>query len=159
VPINPESRRTDTASRLISAPPDAVYQAFEQPASLMAWLPPSGMHGHVLEYDFREGGSYQIELRYDEGTANAVGKTTDQSDVTSGRFVELKPGRRITQSVLFDSGEPALAGEMTITWAFQPAPGGTQVTVTAANVPPGISKADHDAGLRSSLDNLAHFFE
>ncbi len=33
------------------------------------------------------------------------------------------------------------------------------VTVTAENVPNGISRADHDAGLRSSLDNLAGFVE
>jgi hypothetical protein len=33
------------------------------------------------------------------------------------------------------------------------------VTVTADNVPSGISKADHDRALRSSLDNLAGFVE
>ena len=33
------------------------------------------------------------------------------------------------------------------------------VTVTADNVPSGISKADHDIGLKSSLDHLARFVE
>jgi hypothetical protein len=32
-----------------------------------------------------------------------------------------------------------------------------RVTATADKVPPGISKSDHDAGLRSSLDQLAAF--
>jgi len=32
---------------------------------------------------------------------------------------------------------------------------GTRVTVRAENVPAGIRKQDHDAGLRSSLENLA----
>lgn len=33
------------------------------------------------------------------------------------------------------------------------------MTVTADKVPSGISKADHDVGLRSSLDHLARFVE
>jgi hypothetical protein len=71
----------------------------------------------------------------------------------------MTPGRRIRQSVEFDSGDPAFAGEITITWSFEPARDGTLVTVTADHVPSGISKADHDAGLTSSLDNLARFVE
>jgi hypothetical protein len=48
---------------------------------------------------------------------------------------------------------------MTITWTFTPADGGTEVTVVAEDVPDGISQADHDAGLRSSLENLAALVE
>lgn len=124
----------------------------------MQWLPPAGMTGRGLEYDFRGGGRYRIELRYADETS-APGKTTGGTDITRGRFVELVPGRRIVQSVEFESSDPAFAGEMTMTWSFEAAPGGALVTVTADNVPSGIRKADHDAGLRSSLDNLAGFFE
>jgi hypothetical protein len=35
------------------------------------------MTGRALEYDFRDGGRYRIELRYDDGTAAGSGKTTD----------------------------------------------------------------------------------
>jgi len=69
------------------------------------------------------------------------------------------PGRRIKQSVEFESSDPAFTGEMTMTWSFDTAADGTIVTVTADNVPNGISKADHDAGLRSSLENQAAFVE
>ena len=124
----------------------------------MQWLPPAGMTGRVLEYDFRDGGRYRIELRYADETS-ASGKTTGDTDVTGGRFVQLVPGRRIVQSVEFESSDPAFAGEMTMTWSFEPAPEGALVTITADNVPGGISQADHDAGLRSSLDNLAGFVE
>jgi uncharacterized protein YndB with AHSA1/START domain len=151
--------RTDIASRVIGAPPNVIYQAFARPASLMRWLPPSGMSGRVLEYDFRAGGHYRIELHYDEITGAGSGKTTDRTDITTGRFLELLPGRRIKQSVEFESSDPAFAGEMTLTWLFEPAPEGSIVTVTAENVPSGISKADHDAGLKSSLDHLAGVVE
>jgi uncharacterized protein YndB with AHSA1/START domain len=144
---------------VIGASPATMFDAFVSAASLMKWLPPSGMSGRALEYDFREGGSYRIELRYDAGTSSGSGKTTDRSDITSGHFLELVPGRRIKQSVAFESSDPAFAGEMTMTWSFEAAPGGTRATVTADNVPSGISQADHDAGLRSSLDQLARFVE
>ena len=61
----------------------------------------------------------------------------------------------IKHSATFESNDPAFAGEMTMTWAFQPASRGTDVAITADNFPPGIRKVDHDAGLKSSLDHLA----
>jgi len=153
----PEPRResrTDSASREISAPPDRVYGAFADPTALIKWLPPAGMNGRVLEYDFREGGRFRIELTYRD-PPSAGGKTTARSDISSGRFLTLDAGRRIVQSVEFESADPSFAGVVTMTWTFERTPGGTRVTITADNVPAAISKADHDAGLRWSLDNLA----
>lgn len=151
--------RTDTATRLVRAAPEAVYTAFVDEEALMAWLPPRGMTGRVLLFEPREGGRYRIELAL-EGDAHAVtGKTTARTDIASGRFVALEPGRRIVQTVEFESADPAFAGTMVMTWSLDPAPGGTSVGVSAANVPPGISEADHRAGLASSLANLARFLE
>lgn len=151
--------RTDTASLLVAASPEALYGAFADGPTLMKWLPPTGMTGTVHEYDFREGGSYRFELTYradaSGGGAGGGGKSSASSDVTRGRFVALVPGRRVVQSAAFDSDDERFQGEMTITWSFEPAESGTRVTVEATNVPPGIRKEDHDAGLRSSLANLA----
>lgn len=61
------------------------------------------------------------------------------------------------QSVEFESADAAFSGEMTMTWSFEPESAGTRVTITADNVPAGIGKADHDEGLRSSLENLARY--
>ncbi|HWT13669.1 MAG TPA: SRPBCC domain-containing protein [Allosphingosinicella sp.] len=154
----PSQGRTDAASRLLAASPDAVFAALVDPGALMAWLPPDGMSGRALLFEPREGGRYRIELRYQDAAApGATGKTTARTDVTSGRFLALEPGKRVVQSVEFESGDPAFAGEMIMTWSLDPAPGGTRVTVTAANVPAGISAEDHAAGLASSLENLARF--
>ncbi|HEY3493321.1 MAG TPA: hypothetical protein VGK73_01490 [Polyangiaceae bacterium] len=46
--------RTDSASVVVHAKADDVYRAFASPDALIAWLPPDGMTGRVLEYDFRE---------------------------------------------------------------------------------------------------------
>lgn len=149
--------RVDRASLEVAAKPAAVYAAFADSAALMEWLPPGTMTGRALEYDFREGGRYRIALTYDESATSTAGKTSGRTDVSTGRFLSLVPGQRIVQSVEFESDDATFAGEMIMTWSFEPTPAGTRVTITAENVPPGISKADHDAGLRSSLENLARY--
>ena len=147
--------RTDSASRLVDAPPSAAYRALLDRAALVTWLPPEGMTGRVLEFDVRTGGRYRLELAYQ---APGAGKTSAGTDISSGRFLELEPDRRIVQSVEFESDDAAFAGEMIMTWSFEETSDGrTEVTVTAENVPAGISKADHDAGLASSLENLDRY--
>src|SRR5262245_472409 len=89
----------DSASRLISATPAAIYQAFVDPRALVRWLPPSGMTGCIEVFDPREGGEYQITLSYDRPEHSAPGKTTEHADVTRGRFLQLLPNRKIVQSV------------------------------------------------------------
>jgi uncharacterized protein YndB with AHSA1/START domain len=98
-----------------------------------------------------------MTLHYRESDHAAPGKSGADHDVVAGRFVDLVPGARVVQQAGFESDDPAFAGAMRITWIFEPAPGGTCVTVRCENVPPGISAEDHAAGLASSLDNLAAF--
>lgn len=149
--------RVDTASAVVPAAPATVYAAFSDAAALMTWLPPGGMMGRALEYDFRAGGAYTIELTYDEATPEEMGKTSSRRDVSRGHFLELEPGVRLVQSVVFESEDPAFAGEMTMTWTFEPVAAGTLVTVTATNVPPGITAEDHAEGLAGSLENLRRY--
>jgi uncharacterized protein YndB with AHSA1/START domain len=151
--------RTDTASRLIAASPDALYRAFVDPDALIAWLPPEGMTGRILDFEPREGGRYRIALTLEGEDHSARGKTSEDTDIVSGRFLTLDPGKRIVQSGEFESADPAFAGTMVMTWTFEPAPGSTEVTVSASDVPAGISAKDHAAGLASSLENLARLVE
>lgn len=149
-------KRIDTASRVIDASGERLYRAFQEASALMRWLPPKGMSGRALEYDFTVGGQYRIELKYGAQT-RGLGKTSKRTDITEGRFVELAPGKRIKQTVEFESDDQEFAGQMMMTWSFEQAAGGTLVTVAAENVPSGISKEDHNAGLQSSLENLTRF--
>ena len=125
----------------------------------MAWLPPAGMSGRSLLFEPWEGGRYRIELALEDARPRVPGKTTARTDITSGRFLTLVPGKTVVQSVDFESADPAFAGTMIMTWSFDSAPAGTRVTVSAANVPSGISAEDHALGLASSLENLARFVE
>ena len=150
--------RTDTASRVIAAPPDRVYRAFVDPEALVEWLPPRGMTGRFERFDPTPGGSYRLVLTYDDASG-APGKTTADADVVEARFVDVVPGVRVVQAVDFESDDPAFAGTMTMTWAVTAVEGGTRVDITADDVPDGITAADHAEGISASLANLAAYTE
>jgi uncharacterized protein YndB with AHSA1/START domain len=128
--------RIDRASRMIEAPPAAIYRAHLDPAALAAWRAPQGMRGEVYSFDPREGGGYRMALVY---VAGGQGKTNDKADVFEGRFVELIPDRRIVEQVRFETDDAAFAGAMTITTTFTAVDGGAQVDVAISHVPAGIS--------------------
>lgn len=150
------SERVDTASKLIHASPSAVYRAFATAAAVEAWLPPPGMTGSVLAFDFREGGSYRMRLTYGS-PQHTPGKTSKDTDEVEVRFVKLVPQERIEQAVTFNSEDPAFSGEMRMIWSLKAVQSGTLVTVRCENVPTGVRQEDHEAGLNATLSNLAGF--
>lgn len=155
----PRKKRVDTSSRVITASPMAIYHAFIDPQALAAWLPPTGMQGQIETFEPREGGSYRMALTYQDPDLPSPGKTSDDTDVVSGRFLELLPGKRVVQSVEFDADDPAFSGTMTMTWSLDAVPGGTKVTIVAEDVPEGVRQEDHEVAFRSTLENLATYLE
>lgn len=149
--------RTDTASLVIAAPPNAIYWAFVDPAALVSWLPPEGMSGQIHVFEPRVGGTFRMTLSYLAPEHAAAGKTSDNHDTFESEFVELVPGKRVVQRIRFDSDDPAFAGAMTMTWSLQPVAGGTEVRILCEDVPAVIRPEDHDDGMRSTLANLAAF--
>jgi uncharacterized protein YndB with AHSA1/START domain len=143
---------------VLSAPPDQVYAALVNRDALLAWLPPTGMAGTFELFDPRPGGAFRLVLTYADASASR-GKATADTDVVESRFIELVPGERVVQAVNFVSDDPSYAGTMTMTWEVSEVDGGSRVDIIADNVPDGIAANDHDAGLASSLANLAAYFE
>ncbi|OZB90129.1 SRPBCC family protein [Paenibacillus sp. XY044] len=153
------NQRIDSASRTIKASPQTIYKAFVDPQALVMWLPPKGMKGRIFEFDPRAGGTYRMSLTYLEKNGTTQGKTSEDTDIVEGRFLELVPDERIVQAVVFESDDPDFAGEMIMTWTLAADPEGTVVTIVCENVPAGIRREDHDVGLRSTLENLALYTE
>jgi uncharacterized protein YndB with AHSA1/START domain len=151
-------RRVDRASICIDASPKRLYGAFVDSSALIKWLPPAGARGIIDVFEPRPGGAFRITLVFDAASSSG-GKTTSNTDVVRGRFVELIPGERICWAIDFESDDPSFAGTMTMNWTFVPKNGSTLVTVTAVDVPTGIRPADHERGMASSLANLAAYME
>ena len=148
--------RIDRASRWIKASSQAAYRAHLDAEAIAAWRPPQGMAAEIYAFDAREGGGYRMAFIY---VGEGHGKTTDKADVFEGRFLELLPDARIVEQVSFDSDDAAFDGAMTITTTFTAKEGGVRVDVAISDVPQGISPQDHQAGMDSSLANLAAFLE
>jgi len=156
---NTPKKRIDSASRIIKASPQTIFQAFIDPEALVSWLPPEGMKGQIYEFDARNGGVFLMSLTYNDADHSSTGKTSEHTDVVQGRFLNLVPDEQIVQLIEFESNDPMFAGEMTMTWTFAIVQDGTGVTIVCENVPEGIRQEDHAVGLRSSLENLAFFVE
>src|SRR5260221_5502499 len=97
----------------LNAPRAAVYRAFLDAAAVQSWMVPTGMSSQVHEFEPREGGTFRVSLSYDAPTG--TGKTTAHGDTYHGRFVELVPDERIVEVIEFETAEPALRVEMTMT--------------------------------------------
>lgn len=152
-------RRTDSASRIIKAAPSVIYRALIDAEALATWLPPEGMRGRFDFFELREGGRYRLTLTYIDPGDAAPGKSSADEDVVLGRFMRLVPDREVVQLGEFETDDPDFAGGMMLTWSLHPVQGGTEVRIVAENVPAAIRKEDHDAGLASSLANLAAYVE
>jgi len=112
---------------------------------------------HVHAFEALEGGSFRVSLTYDEPTGE--GKTTAHTDTYHGRFVKLVANEQVVEVVEFETTDPALRGEMTITISLSDADGGTEVIAVHEGLPPGLSTTDNEAGWRSSLTKLAALVE
>jgi uncharacterized protein YndB with AHSA1/START domain len=144
-------------SHHVNAPRATVYRAFLDAHAVATWMVPNGMTSHVHAFDPREGGSFRISLSYDQPTG--TGKTTARTDTYHGRFVKLVPDEQIVELVEFETADPALRGEMTITITLADADGGTDILAVHDRLPPGLAPADNEAGWRSSLEKLAALVE
>lgn len=146
-------------TRFIKARPDKVYAAFMDPAALLAWMPPGEMTGRIHDFDGREGGGYRMSLFYAASEQTMRGKTAENEDMVDVRFVELQPAQRIVEAVIFQSPDPAFAGEMRIEIRFDASRDGTEVTFICTDIPSGIRPEDNDTGTQQSLLQLARYLE
>jgi uncharacterized protein YndB with AHSA1/START domain len=149
---------TTRITRHIRAPRAAVYGALTDAKAVEHWMVPTGMTSEVHAFDPREGGTYRISLTYD--APDAAGKSSAHTDTHHGRFVKLVPNSQVVQTSEFETDDPALRGEMRITFTLEDAAeGGTELHAVHENVPPGVPRADNELGWRLSLDKLAALVE
>jgi uncharacterized protein YndB with AHSA1/START domain len=139
----------------INAPREIIYRALVDPHAITIWKVPMGMTCHVHAFDARVGGKFRISLTYDAPTVG--GKTAAHTDTYHGRFIELVPNKRVVEIDEFETGDPALCGEMKITIELVDRDGGTGVVGVHEGLPPGVSSADNELGWRMALEKLASF--
>ena len=73
--------------------------------------------------------------------------------------MRLVPDQQVVEVVEFETADPAMQGEMTITYTLADEDGGTIVLGVHQGLPPGVSREDNETGWRMSLDKLAALVE
>ncbi|MDF0529130.1 SRPBCC domain-containing protein [Tsukamurella sp. 8F] len=145
--------RTHRFSSPIDAGPARVYAALTHASELALWLPPAGMKGRFER--FAAGQGFRMILAYTDPAER--GKAGGGRDVVDVTITEAVDGARITWASEFESDDPEYAGTMTMTWELEPDGDRTRLTVTARDVPPGISQEDHTEGMRTSVMQLNEY--
>lgn len=155
-----ESRSTEV-SQLVKAPRELVYQAFLDADAVVSWLAPDRMRGQLHTFEPREGGKIRMSLTYiDPSEApGGKGKSTDDTDTSESKFVEMIPNEKIVWVTEFEADDPDFAGEMRMTWTLIDADDGTDVTVLSEDIPKGIKLEDNELGSQQSLRKLAVYVE
>jgi uncharacterized protein YndB with AHSA1/START domain len=145
------------SKRHIAASPERVYRLLTDRDAVQLWRVPDGMTSRVHEFDPREGGSFRVSLTYD--AAEPAGKTSAHTDTYHGRFVSLVPHTRVVERMAFETDDPAMAGEMTVSYRLLPSGNGTDLSAVHEGLPAGVSAADNELGWRMALDKLAALAE
>ena len=148
---------TTSVTGHVRAPRPAVYRALLDSGAVATWRVPNGMTATVHEFDAREGGWFRVSLTYDD--ASEAGKSGGHTDTYRGRFTLLVPDERVVEVSTFETPDPTLANEMTMTTTLVDAGDGTDVTILHEGIPDDIPAADNEAGTRMALANLARLVE
>lgn len=144
-------------TRRIAAPPAAVWPALVDAGAIAAWRVPDGMSSVVHAFDPRVGGAFRVSLTYDD--PRRTGKSEAHTDTYHGHFAELVSGERSVEVIEFETDDPMMRGEMTITTTLLEADGGSEVVMRHDGLPPGVAPADNELGTRLALDKLAVLVE
>ena len=145
------------SKRHIDAPRELVYRLLTDPSAVRQWKVPDGMSSQIHEFEAREGGTFRVSLTYD--SPESAGKTGGHTDTYHGRFVSLVRPERIVETMEFETDDPAMRGEMTVTYTLVASDGGTDLEAVHEGLPPGIAPADNELGWRMALDKLASMAE
>ena len=144
-------------SRHVNAARPAIYRALVDASAIAKWRVPDGMSARVHEFDAREGGAFRISLSYD--TPAGTGKSAAHTDTYHGHFVRLVPDEQVVEVFEFETADPGLRGEMTMTTTLADAGGGTDVLVVHEGIPDQVPAADNETGTRMALASLARLVE
>lgn len=142
--------------RTFDAPPERVYRAWTEPATMARWMW-AGMGGEPwAESDLRVGGAYRVYTKAPGGTHQGEGWSG-----MCGLYVEIQPGARLVYTVHWDAdvfynapGNLTLDEVVIVT--FAPEGAGTRMVFAHMGVPADDQCVEaHRQGIAYTFDALA----
>jgi uncharacterized protein YndB with AHSA1/START domain len=121
------------------------------------WRVPDGMTAEVHEWEPRAGGRFRVSLTYD---GDEAGKSGGHTDTYAGQFTRLVQDEQVVEVLAFESDDPDLREQMTMTTSLRDAEGGgTEVELVHVGVPDAVRPEDNESGSRMALAKLAAYVE
>ena len=126
--------------KLISAPPEAVFNAWLDPAMLARFMTPGpGMSVPHAATDPKVGGRFDIVM-----------KAGDDEIPHAGTYKEISPHSKL----VFTWESPFSVDDSTVTLEFAPEGSATRVTLHHVRFPSEESRANHEGGWMAILTSL-----
>jgi uncharacterized protein YndB with AHSA1/START domain len=125
--------------RHLDAPPDAVWQAWTDPAVMQQWYCPNPQWALVASTDLRTGGLWQVRM--------------GDSHVAGGSYAVLDRPHRLAFTWRWESeDEPAAS---TVEVELSPDAAGTRLALRHSGLPDAGERESHQQGWTLCLDRLA----
>jgi uncharacterized protein YndB with AHSA1/START domain len=136
-------------SRVVSAPPLAVFAAFTEPAEIRKWhVPGPDFTVCIADVDPRIGGQYRVGMQPPD---------RDAPYTFSGECREVSAPSRLVYTCRWEPPERDM-GESLVTIEIQPKGDATEVVVVHDLLPDQQAADDHTRGWTGTLESLARHF-
>jgi uncharacterized protein YndB with AHSA1/START domain len=131
--------------RVIAATPERLFELWTDPEELAKWWGPEGFTTPTYAMDVRPGGRWHTTMRRPDGTKHVV----------SGIYRAIEPPKRLVFTWGWDDDAGMRGHETEVTVTFEPAPGGTRMTLLQQTFVDADSRNRHEHGWTSSFVCLA----
>ena len=127
-----------TISRVIKAPPMALWEAWADPARLEQWLIPAPTRCKVVTLDLKPGGGFVTEMSEDGGPFVSH---------INGCFLAADPGKRLVFTTALTAGwRPAVHPFITAVLSFREHPEGTDYHAHVMHKSAAVRKSHEEVG-------------
>lgn len=142
-----DDERVLSIERVFRATPEELFDAFADPARIVAWWGPEGAHVPESAFDTRVGGRWATTMRHDNGGEFHV----------SGVYTAIERPRHIAFTWAWRQEDGSRGHETLVDIAISPDRAGAKLVLTQKTFATAEHRDNHRIGWESSFVDLDRF--